>query len=336
MCLIGCKSADDPNAGDGTTGAKDPVSKCTSCVVTISPNPAIICGTGKKTFTATADQPGGAFDWSSSDTSVLTVAGSGKTAEATGVATGKKKIKVTFRGDGCTCSADADVTVCVATQGRHYANAKKSVADAIGVSAKIKTRYGKLSCEDEGCKHAAYHVVYVNVTGSSDSGDMIWAQTGYGRERTDGDASIKKYRYAEMNGDVYKVKYDSGNPPAEGSSHVYQVVLNKSTGTWSFFQDGTKWKAFADDGWKHRTGNLVQWTGEIFNKEDDMPGTSGDKCTFTECKTRVDGHAAFANANIQRGEVGQASTPGAHDSAEWGEEYVSGTAINIWDKNPLP
>jgi hypothetical protein len=205
------------------------------------------------------------------------------------------------------------------------------VAQTIGIKAKIKTRYGKICCESEGCStETGYHVVYVNVSNSS--GDVKWAQTGWGRERNAGSAAIKKYRYAEMNGDAYKVNYDTAHAPAEGATHEYKCELDKATGKWSFSQDGTAWENFADNYWKTHVGTDIQWTGEVFNKEDDMPGTAGDKCNFTECQYRTDGNA-FQDAGLVAGDVGIASA--SHDSTEWGEEFVSATAFNIWDKHPL-
>ncbi len=318
------------------SGEKSPcnsTSPVLTCTVTISPKPISICGAGKTaSLTATGTPSGGSFSWKSSDEGVATVSASGSPATVTGVKTGTVTITVTYTAGGFGCTDTVQVKVCTCTAVRKYANAKKSVAKLIGVRGKIKTRYGKLCCEGEPCATlSAYHVVYVNVTKSISP--IIWAQTGYGRERNAGSTNIKQYRYAEMNGNHYKVNYDTANAPAEGSIHTYQCELDKSNGGWSFSFDGTAWQPFADDAWKDTFGDHVQWTGEIFNKEDDMPGTAGNKCSFTECQTRIDGKA-FADAGIAAGDVGIPSP--SHDSSEWGEEWVSATAINIWDKNPLP
>ena len=233
---------------------------------------------------------------------------------------------------GCSpCTDTANVKVCTCTPksggGRYYAYARKSVSKLIGGSVKIKTRYGKICCEDEGCNtKTGYHVVYVNV--SNDSGAVKWAQAGYGRERNAGSTAIKKYRYAEMNGDVYKVNYDTSHAPAEGTVHSYACDLNKSTGKWTFSYDGTAWENYTDNFWKGKTGTIVQWVGEIFNKEDDMPGTSADKCKMTECKYRKEGDP-YKDAGLT------ATDMVTNDASEWGSEHVSGTSFNIWDKKPL-
>ena len=269
-------------------GGPDGVTNCLSCTVTITPSPVKICDTKTaKQVTATSVPSGGSFTWTSEDTKIATVSGSGKTANVKGVKQGKTKIKVVCQVAGCTCSAEADVSVCTCTPaaggGRHYCTGHKVVAKPIGVRAKIKTRYGKVCCEDEGCATLdSYNVVYANVSGNA--GKLIWAQTGFGRERQPGTTTINKYRYAEMNGGTYQVKYDKDNSPAEGSVHLYQCVLDKATGKWTYTQDGTDWLVFSDNTWKNKTGGDIQYTGEIIDQEDDMAGTEADKCEITECQ----------------------------------------------------
>jgi len=262
----------------------------------VTPSPVKICDTKtKKDLTATGTPTGGTFSWSSEDSAVATVAGNGKTAKVTGVAAGKTKVKVTYSVSGCTCEAEAEIKVCTCTpapnDGRHYAFAFKNLAGAVGVRAKIKTRYGKVCCEDEGCSTLdSYCVVYANITNrtktSASSAKMIWAQTGFGRERDNGTTNINKYRYAEMKGGgtAYKVLYDKDHPPAEGSVHLYQCVVDPATGTWTYTQDGDNWNTFADPAWKNNASDSLQYTGEIIDQEDDMAGTDADKCEITECQ----------------------------------------------------
>ena len=71
-----------------------------------------------------------------------------------------------------------------------------------------------------------------------------------------------------------------------------------------------------------RRGQDVQWTGEVLNKEDDMPGTAGDKCSFTKCQYKVAG-AAYVDAGIRAADVK------SDDSSEFGSERVSGTAFTF-------
>jgi len=329
------KPPTSPSAGSGAgSPPKAPAQQCTTCTVTLSPKDIKICGANKtKEVTATGTPGGGSFAFGSGDTAVATVTGNANKGTIKSKGQGKTAIKVTYNAPGCSpCTDTVDVKVCTCTPkgggGRYYAYAgPKSIAKLIGGKAKIKTRYGKVCCENEGCStENAYHVVYVNV--SNNSGDLRWAQTGWGRERSGGSAAVKKYRYAEMKGDVYKVNYDTGNAPVDGTSHEYKCELDKATGKWTFSYDGTAWENYTDNFWKNKTGTDVQWTGEIFNKEDDMPGISGDKCSFTECQYQTEGKA-FKNAGLVAGDIN------SDDSGEWGAEHISGTEFNIWDKKPI-
>ena len=286
----GTKDPKDQGAAAKAQPADAPdgsVADCKSCTVTVSPSPVNLCNTTKsKAVTATGSPAGGSFSWTVDDPAIAKISGSGKTVQIQGVKQGRTKIKVKY-SVGCTCTDEADVRVCTCSpaphKGRYYATGHKSVTDPIGVRAKIKARYGKVCCEDEGCSTLdSYNVVYANV--SHEKGKLIWAQTGFGRERQPGTTTINKYRYAEMNGSAYKVNYDTANAPGEGSVSLYQCELNMATGTWTYSQDGADWQKYTDNAWKNQTGNSIQYTGEIIDKEDDMAGTAGDKCEITECQ----------------------------------------------------
>lgn len=300
---------------------------CRTCTVTATPKPLNVCGaasTGR--LTATGSPPGGSYAWRSSDTSVATVAPAGATATVTAVAAGRANVVVTYTPAGCSpCTDTVNVRVCTCTGGNHYAYAMKTVAHLNGAKARIKTRYGKLCCEAEGCGTAhALHCTYVNI--SNESGAVRWAQTGYGRERNAGSAAIAEDRYAEMQGNVYQIIKVPA--PAEGTVHEYKIQLNPANGRWSFYFDGTRWRSIADPFWVGKRGTTVQWTGEIHNLEDDMSGTAADKCSFTDCQYRVRGPLVYHDAGFTAGDVH------TDDNARWGAQRVSGTAINIWDKNP--
>ncbi len=331
MCLTGCSKPADPGSDpSGSATAKDAVHPCASCTITVSPKTLKICGASKTvTVTATGSPAGGSFAWESSDTAVATVSATGGTATVTGVGAGSATIKATYTPPGCSaCSDTASLKVCTCTAGRKYAYAYKSVAKLTGAKAKIKTRYGKLCCEDLGCTDGAYNVIFISVAADS-GGSHWWAQAGYGRERTAGSAAIKKYRYAEMQGSTYKVKYDAPNAPAEGSVHAYQIELEKSTGTWTYSFDGSAWQTFADNGWKGTPGDTAKCVSEIFNTEDDMAGTAADKCSFTEWQHRIEGKG-YKDAGLTSSDIVN------NDTSEWGAEQVSSTAFNLWDKKPLP
>jgi hypothetical protein len=162
---------------------------------------------------------------------------------------------------------------------------------------------------------------------SNTSSGLNWAQSGYGRERNYGSTAIANDRYSEVHGnDPYYINKVAA--PAEGSVHEYKIQLDPATGLWNFFFDGAKWDTHTDSFWVGNRGDSVQWTGEIHNTDDDMSGTSPDKCSFTECQYRVRGPLVYQNAGIPAG------GPSTDDAAEWGAEQVNGTALNIWDKKP--
>jgi hypothetical protein len=313
------------------SGEKSPCNSTTPpspCTVAISPNPVCICGAGKTaTVTAAGTPATGSFSWKSSDETIVTVSGTGTTVTVKGLKAGKATLTVSYTTGSCApCKDSVPVRVCTCTQGRKYAYTMIVKANLGGAKAKIKTRYGKLCCEIEGCStDAAFHATYANI--SNNSHGLKWAQVGFSRRRNAGSSAIIQYRKAEIQGEHYFIDMDTANAPSEGSTHEWKCELDKSTGKWSYYDDGTAWKRYTDNFWKTHLGTDVQWTGEILNKEDDMPGTSADKCSFTECQYKVDG-GSYADAGITAGDVK------TDDSSEWGADRVSGAALDIWDKNP--
>src|SRR5205807_5122219 len=156
-----------------------------------------------------------------------------------GVAQGRVVITVTYNVAGCTpCTDTVNVKVCTCTPRagdlRWYAAAgPKSIANLIGAKTKIKTRYGKLCCEIEGCStDDAFHAVYTNI--SNETGALKWAQVGFSRRRNRGSAAIIQYRKAEINGDNYFIDMDTAGAPAEGTTHEWKCELDKATGKWSY------------------------------------------------------------------------------------------------------
>ena len=277
--------------------------------------------------TAVGTPAGGTYSFSSSNASRASLSGTGDRGTITAVAQGRAVVKVIYNVSGCPpCEATVNTKICTCTQGRKYSYMNVSKASLVGASCKIKTRYGTLCCEIEGCSTAdAFHAVYTNIS-NNDSG-LKWAQVGYSRRRNAGSASIIQYRKAELQGDRYFIDMNTANAPAEGSVHEWKCELDKANGKWSYYDNGTAWITYTDNFWKSHLGQVVQWVGEILNKEDDMPGTSGEKCSFTECQCKVDG-AGYVDAGFS------AADAKSDDGSEWGCERVSGTAFNIWDKNP--
>ena len=86
--------------------------------------------------------------------------------------------------------------------------------------------------------------------------------------------------------------------------------------------------AYLDGAWVNAAGDGVGWTAEIYNFEDDMAGTAGNKCPFTNCGYKQSGDGTYRNPGISASDIF------SNDSNEWGIEAAGSDAINIWDKKP--
>ena len=124
--------------------------------------------------------------------------------------------------------------------------------------------------------------------------------------------------------------------PDEGSTHKYEIELDKTTGKWTYSFDDVVWTTLPpdvvppyhfDDFWVGKTGETADYSGEIFNKQDDMPGTIENPCNFTGCQFNLD-LGAYQPAGLIATDVK------SDDDNEWGANFVSGTALNIYDKHP--
>ncbi len=127
------------------------------------------------------------------------------------------------------------------TAGHKYAYASKTMLSVDGVKADIKTCYGKL-CGEPAATDQASAVAYVCLIKSN----QYWGQTGYGRGRGGvGTNNVTSYRYAEVSGSQYLVKYDTFNAPINGF-HGYKAELSPITNRWLFSFDGKPWNQFMD------------------------------------------------------------------------------------------
>jgi hypothetical protein len=213
----------------------------------------------------------------------------------------------------------------------------RSINNLDGCKARLTTRYAKLCCEDQQGTDDAFSAAWTGVvtfaaSGSSSSSSSSaglstpkWAQTGFTRRRNAGSAAIIQYRKAEAQGDTYHHTFDTANAPAEGSTHDYQVQLDKTTGKWTFTYDGADWETYTDNFWTSHFGTRVDYGGETLTLQDDMSGTDANKCAFTNCQFKTDGQGYQDAAT---------DTSTNDDPTKFGLERVSDTAVNIWDKNP--
>lgn len=223
----------------------------------------------------------------------------------------------------------------------------------LGVEAKIKTRIGKLSGEDsaEG-NDSAFSIAYVNLTRQTWLNEPLqWAQTGFIKRREPGTTNEIVNICAEVVDQTQTdpldrrwVKYHPTITPVDSTTYKYRCQLDKTTnnGQWDFYVDNdAAWehdtKPEHIDFWEHETYcETAIYTGEIRNKQDDMPGTENpdNKCEFRDCKVYNTNTSQWETADITWG--GKRVTY----SSEWGAEGpVLGTNtdwINIWDKKTLP
>jgi hypothetical protein len=214
------------------------------------------------------------------------------------------------------------------TFGRKYADFGK-LASATGISAQIRTRSTTL-CGESSEQSSATSAAWVGVTKAVGQQPQIWAQMGYYRRRLAGSTTIFVERYAETRWGTgpnqYELRTFAG---VESGTHEYLCYsAGQPFGTWFYYYDGEPIHQITKPELQGVTGTQYSYSTEIFNKEDQMVGTSSAKCNFTECQFSVNWQT-FQNADI-------AGPQDLHtdDPAEWGIERVSSTAFNVWDVNP--
>jgi hypothetical protein len=199
----------------------------------------------------------------------------------------------------------------------------------------ITTRYGKL-CNEGTSKADAGEFAYVNITKLIDTNNFFWAQFGYRRVRT-GSLTITNYLYAEFDSWVGGHKTRSvehalsSAAPADGSVHTYQIDIDNVRGICTFTFDSVVWWTSTNNpDWVGKKGNVLDFKGEVHNKQDDMPGKLPDKkCNFKNCAYKDSG--GWHNTSF----VASMLVPGPTDP-KYGNEIISATEINIWDKVPNP
>lgn len=213
------------------------------------------------------------------------------------------------------------------TFGRKYAGVHKNIPDATGASAVIRTRSTTL-CGEPTTHGTAASAAWVGPVLFNAGSAVKWAQTGYWRHRggTTG-VTIHLHQYAETQAGPNPADYERFQQPGIPSgTHQYRCsLLSPLFGTWTYEIDELPFHTFTHNGWRDVQATHVQWMGEIFNKQDQMPGTATAKCDFTDCQVSTD-YSSFQNAGIVISNVKTSNTN------EWGSEYVSPTAFNIWDK----
>lgn len=183
----------------------------------------------------------------------------------------------------------------------------------------------------------AASVAWVGVIERVGGVSMKWAQTGYSRFRglTDNTTNVFYRTFAETQaGPNMQTDFDRlffpGAGPGSGY-HSYACIL--FFGTWYFdFDSNLQWHTFDHPGWASITGTSNDWAGEIFNKEDDMPGRVDQPCIFRNLEFIHNGIGNFTP-------VSQPLLVTTSDENEWGEGPGPGGLVNefeIWDIVPIP
>ena len=125
-------------------------------------------------------------------------------------------------------------------------------------------------------------------------------------------------------------KCDWAADPGNNTNVNYKAVMNDvPNGEWFFYFNGIFWKSNTLVGWQNNKGTRITWHGEVVWKNIDMPGTTGDRCTFQSCKYDVNNQGTWPNAGLTDGHMH------TDDADEWGWDRASCTQFDIWDKNPL-
>jgi hypothetical protein len=117
-----------------------------------------------------------------------------------------------------------------------------------------------------------------------------------------------------------------------GTERTYELRLDVDNGKWYFSDNGLEWAETEPiPEWTGITGNYVQWTGEIYGRETDMPGTNSLRCTLNMCNYTCRYDSTWRSPNF----LNSGCEVHTSDSTEWGVNPTSQESIEIWDKVPL-
>lgn len=113
---------------------------------------------------------------------------------------------------------------------------------------------------------------------------------------------------------------------------TYELRLDVNNGKWYFSDNGLEWAVTESiPEWTGVTGNYVQWTGEIYCRETDMPGTNTSRCTLDMCNYICRWDSTWRSPQfLETGSEVRTSDP-----AEWRINVKSQETIEIWDKVPF-
>jgi len=185
-----------------------------------------------------------------------------------------------------------------------------------------------------------FSVAYVGV---SRGGRIPSSQIGYGYGRNilfTGDNETHNFWYVEVIGESFDdqiIKWyyktdDTTIPPfPEGEWVNFRCELDVMNGEWSYFVNGQdiNYNIYHPI-WVNHYGEFATWYGELRHIENDMPGISGNRCAFDDCKIKTAGSGNYDPVYLNDYEI---NTDNEH---EWGKEDFGLDGFYIWDKYPMP
>ena len=104
---------------------------------------------------------------------------------------------------------------------------------------------------------------------------------------------------------------------------MYEVILNNTTGTWTFNYNGAALGSTQHNYWQGKTLPLADYVAEVHSRQTQMVGTAALRCNWNACMWRPPA-GAWTNA---------APTGFTTDAAQWGNA-VNGTQVQAWDVVP--
>lgn len=203
--------------------------------------------------------------------------------------------------DSCYSDADTMLSVdiqiqsdcfhacCKNTKERYKSYALKHLSDADGISALIKSRFGKLCGEYYGNNTLAQSSAWVGLQDSIYGTFTPFIQTGYMILRLQDSTKIDTIIYAEFrerSPEASVLIRSNTIKPQDNEIYKYSIEYNQTLGRFDILFNGNYWLYIDLISWDDKTFEYGAWVSEICGFETDMSGTRNNPCTFTNCEYR--------------------------------------------------
>lgn len=245
---------------------------------------------------------------------------------------------------------------------KFWVGAAKSPIGSLGARATIsKPVHPMKLCDELATTGRQASVVYVGV---SQATPQKWIQTGYLRKRLGGwlNAGIFAESMAEFIIDptipmesFYNLCIQNPNPAKSwevgGPPGFDMSIPTGDPKTYTCQKEGL----ISDEVWFHIDGQLfhswennrffsflpdrIELQGELFNKQDDLPGETDDPCVLSDFRYRpVSAASLFIRLNLADSDLHPLPThpdiPDLQD--QWDRQLVNPQQLKIWDKHLNP